>query len=50
MYITDGQVHTEWYQRFEEGYRRRMGIIVMRQNEALVVGQLLVVVEVAEEV
>ena len=48
MYITDGQVHTEWYHRFEEGYRRRMGI-TRRQNEALVVGQLLVLIEVAEE-
>ena len=48
LYVTDGQVHTEWYHRFEEGYRRRMGII-RRQNEALVVGQLLVFLEVAEE-
>ncbi|EJK68511.1 hypothetical protein THAOC_10299 [Thalassiosira oceanica] len=48
MYVTDGHVQTEWYHRFEEGYKRRMGII-RKQNEALVVGQLLVVIEVAEE-
>ena len=48
LYITDGPVHSEWHHRFEEGYRKRMGII-RKQNEALVVGQLLVMLTVAEE-
>lgn len=48
LYVTDGQVHTEWFHRFEEGSRRRTGVI-KKQNEALMVRQLLVVAAIAEE-
>jgi len=48
MYVTEGPVHTEWFHRFEEGYKRRMGII-KKQNEALMVHQLLVIAIIAEE-
>jgi len=48
LYVATGPVHTEWFHRFEEGCKRRMGI-TRKQDEALVVGQLLAFLAVAEE-
>lgn len=48
LYVADGSTRSRWFSSFILGAKRRMGII-RKQDEALTIAQLLLLLEVAEE-